>query len=289
MTLPHQNATASITIDGLAVCCFNKAGNKWEVGYLRHPMEPKHQLILEVENETAVEILEDVREITFSATNPQTIPGTANGFFDPGGPRPNRHSFPTTADEIEDYRWIVNLQDPRDINHGNATLKRADCPVTRAFMHNAVFYSSKLAVRPVYRIPFTNMAQHDPNQMTEATRQQFIFGRTNNEVTADIYCAPDTGKVTLTIGGQSRDFAHRSNNPWKIRLTNICPRTGGDGPRFELGDFHLFYSVLNVTGQKQAIWGEPLIGHGPIPLDTGRVDCDLTWAGASEKLDDIIP
>jgi hypothetical protein len=288
MTLPHHNATATITIDGLAVCCFNKPANKWEVGYLRHPNEPRHQMILQIEDEVAVEIAETVREITIGATNPLTIPEAPNGFFDPFGRRPSRHSFPTTANELEDFRWIVNVQDPTDINHGNATLKRADFPVTRAFIHNAVFYSSRLASRPVYRVPFPTLSTHNPNTMNEVALLQHLFGRTNNETAADIYCRPDTGKITLTIGGSApRDFPHRPGNPWKIRLTNLCPRTGGGTDRFEIGDFHLFYSVIDVSGQQKGMWGEPLAG--PLPFDTGRVDCDTTWAGASESLEPIMP
>ena len=39
MTLPHENATANLTIDGLAICCFNSKGTpkRWEVGFLRRP------------------------------------------------------------------------------------------------------------------------------------------------------------------------------------------------------------------------------------------------------------
>ncbi|HKO42389.1 MAG TPA: hypothetical protein VJU84_03815 [Pyrinomonadaceae bacterium] len=291
MTLPHENATARITIDGLAVCCFNKSANKWEVGYLRHPNEPLHQLILHIENQVAIEIPQTAREITISATNPLPVPGGApDGFFDPRGIRPNRHSFPVNASELEDFRWIVDLQDPTDINHGNARLKRPMFPVTRAFIHNAVLYSRRLAPRPVFRIPFTNLPQHDPNEMNENTRQQFSFGRTNNETAADIFCAPDTGKVTVTIPNvlpQPIDLPHRPGNPWKVRLTNLCPRTGGGEATFEIGDFQLFYDVLEVTGQKQAIWGQPVAS--PAFVDTGRVDCDTTWVSASQTLDEMMP
>lgn len=308
MTLPHHNATATITIDGLAVCCFNKAQNKWEVGFLHPPMsEPQHALILKIDDEGPIQIPDTTSQITFSATNPQmpNFPGSANGFFAPLSARPGRHSFPTTADELEDFRWIINLQDPADSGHGNATPKRATFRVTRAFMQHAVFYTSRVASRPVLQTPFTRRREHDPNEMDDATRQRHVFGRTNDETSADIYCAPGNGAVTITIpGAEPRVLQHRPGNPWKICLTNLCIRPVDTGKPLQIGDFHLFYDILSVSGQKRAIWGTPanpqtrcsasglsdkMLTQPPDKIVSGRVDCDITWLGASNSLDAIIP
>jgi len=301
MTLPHDNATAKITIDGLAVCCFNKARKTWEIGYLHHRHRPVHTLLLHIEDENPIEIQDNIREITFSATNPQTpsFPGLANGFFDPVGIKPDRKSIPTTADDIEDFRWIINLQDPSDIEHGNATPKRAPFPVTRVFLHDAVCYTSRLSSKIVYRAPFTNRREHNPNHMNQATLEQHKFGRTNDQIAAEIFCATGNGAVTITIPGvlaQPRILRHRPGKPWNISLTNLCLRPVETRDTFEIGDFQLFYDVLTVTGQKQAIWGErPRAAapdteiHAKRYRATGRVDCDITWLGASETLDPIIP
>jgi hypothetical protein len=295
MTLPHNDATATITIDGLAVCCFNKGANKWEVGYLHHPDPCLHKLILQIEEETPIDIAEGIREITFMATNPQTptFPGSENGFFDPIRHRlDDRNTFPTTADEIENFRWIIDLQDPRDVGHGNATLKRASVPVTRASIQNGVFYTHKVSSKVVFQAPFTDRQEDDPNGMDTPTLQRHVFGRTNDTTAADIFCAPANGTVTITIPNvQPRVLPHRPGNPWKISLTNLCVRSA-TGPRFLRGDFHLFYDVLNVTGQKQAIWGErPNAARSQADREnfTGRVDCDITWLGASQTLDPIMP
>jgi hypothetical protein len=305
VTLPHENATAKITIDGLALCCFNQAGRKWEIGYLHLNSQPQHDLILQIEDETPIDIPATIREITFTAVNPQTpsFPGSARGFFDPIGRRPDRHIFPTTADELENFRWIIDLQDPRDTGHGNANGRRAPFPVTRAFLHEAVLYTSRLSSREVFRIPFTGRPEHNPNQMDEPTRQGFRFGLTNDETAADIFCAPTNGAVRIEIPGvlpQPRVLPHRPGNPWKICLTNLCFRAI-PSTIFDIGDFQLFYEVLTVTGQKQAIWGQPVVGQETTcsqilvpnrlggPILSGRVDCDITWMGASETLDPIIP
>jgi len=46
MTLPHNEATATITVDGLAVCCFNKSANTWQFGFLHDPHPPLHKVRL---------------------------------------------------------------------------------------------------------------------------------------------------------------------------------------------------------------------------------------------------
>jgi hypothetical protein len=126
--------------------------------------------------------------------------------------------------------------------------------------------------------------------MNTSTLEAHRFGRTNDQTAADIFCDPDNGNVTLTIPGvlqQPRVLNHRPGNPWKISLTNLCSHPVVTTKRFEIGDFQLFYGVLTVDDE-QAIWGEPLFNAQGI-IETGRVDCDITWLGASESLDPIMP
>jgi hypothetical protein len=263
-------------------------GTKWEVGYLRHA---DHLLILEIENEPSILIPDTVRQIMIEAENPQTptYPGEPNGFFSTE-PRRLRTFVPTTADQLENFRWIVDLQDPADAGHGNATPKQGQLAVTRAFIHNAVFYTSRLASKEVIRAAYTNAAADNPNNMDQATLERHNFGRTNNETAADIFCAPANGAVKITIPGvltAPRTFQHRPGQPWNFRLTNLCYHPGGTSmQRFKLGDFHQFYDVLNVSHQKQSIWAEATDTN---LIDTGRVDCDTTWLGGLTTLDPIMP
>lgn len=288
MTLPHNNATARVTIDGLAVCCYNRGQTKWEVGYLR---QADHYLILRIENEPSIHIPNTTRQITIEAANPQTpsYPGEPYGFFSRED-RPLRTYVPTTADELENFRWIVDLQDPADTGHGNATPKQASLGVTRAFIHHAVFYSSRLSGKEVIRAAYPGTEADDPNKMNQATLERHIFGRTNNETTGDIFCRPNDGAVTITIPGvpgMPRTLQHRPGQPWNIRLTNLCYKPGSTSiTRFKLGDFHLFYDVINVSEQQQCIWGEATDKNF---IDTGRVDCDTAWLSGLETLDPIMP
>jgi hypothetical protein len=292
MTLPHQNATATITIDGLAVCCFNPDQNAWEVGYLHHPHVPLHSLELRIEGETGTTTIDHTHSrIIFNATNSRTppYPGSPNGFFDPSGVTPDRKGFPTTADDLENFRWLINLQDPADAGHGHCSTRQGGIGITRAFLHNAVGYTSRIASRDVYRIPFNHVPPLDPNNMTEDQRNEFLFGKINDTTSFDIFCDPVDGFVSLEIPGllPLRILRHRPGNPWKINLQNLC-FTADTKNRFEIGDFQLFYDVLRVDGQQQAIWGEPLFDANGIK-ESGRVDCDITWLGATQSLDDIMP
>jgi hypothetical protein len=303
MTLPHNNATARVTIDGLAICCFNRSENMWDVGYLHHDHVPLHTLILEIRDEAPVTIPDPTAQITFTTTNPQTppYPGSPNGFFDPLGRRPDRGDFPMTADDVENFRWIIDLEDQSDVPHGMVTLRRPGFLVTRTFIHDAVFYTSKLSPNELYLAPNTNNTQDDPNNMGSAALHQHLFGRTNDEIAADIFCAPGNGAVTITIPGvlaQPRVLPHRPGNPWEIRLTNLCLHPTAGTRRFEIGDFHLFYDVLTITGQKQAIWGEPVVvrplsntaattDRVSADLVSGRTDCDSTWLSTRQTLDPL--
>jgi len=301
MTLPHSIATATITIDGLAVCCFNKADNKWDVGYLHHTAQPPHSLILQIDDEAPILIPDATALITFTPTNPQTpnYPGSPNGFFDPFGFRPDRASLPLSADQLEDFRWTINLEDPTDMHHGQATLKKPSFPITRTYIKAAVFYTSRVSPLDLYRAPFTSNFGDNPNNMDSTELIRHFFGRTNDEIAADIFCNPSNGAVTITIPGvlaQPRVLTHRPGNPWRVSLKNMCQPVG-TGQQFERGDFQLFYDVLNVTGQRQALWGKPTLTtitdpdaarKGLLKTKTsGRTDCDTTWLGTSQTLDPL--
>lgn len=292
MTLPHDTATATITVDGLALGCYNRGESKWDLAYLHHPHFPLHNLDLTVEGENNVIATNPppypIRLIEFLAVNPQTptYPGSPNGFFDLGRiAKADRKGNPPApgSDAAENFRWTINLEDRGDVDHGNVQLKKPPFRLTRAFIQNGVFYTSALSPKNLLLAPLTNNPQDDPNQMNQGQIQDHTFGRTNDRIAADIFCAPDTGKVIIKIDGVLvLELPHRPGQPWQISLTNLCPREQGPARMFEKGDFHLFYDVLTVTGQQQVIWGEPVTG--PI---SGRTDCDTVFMDTTQSLDPL--
>src|SRR5215211_627615 len=125
MSLDHQNATANLTIDGLAICCFNQKQARWEVGFMRHK---EHEFLLHLDNlKEPIAIPEDARIVrveTVQGKTPDYGKEFPHGFFDLG-PIDNRQrdveSF--TLEERENFRWAMNLDEGADVPHGTITLK----------------------------------------------------------------------------------------------------------------------------------------------------------------------
>lgn len=281
MLLPHNEATATITIDGLAICCFNRGDKKWDLAFLHHPHPPAHRLILLVDGHRE-NLPQQPGLLTFETVNGHFPTGFPDGFFD-NGPIRNRRVPPATPEEEENFRWVMDLEDPHDVNHGNVTLKKPDpsFPITRAYIQNAVFYTSRRSPDDLILLP----DGQDPNQTPNPT----IYGKTNDEMSGDIFCDAGGQVVIKVDGNEIRRLDHRPGKPWTICLTHMCPLLPvRPGTRFEKGDFHLFYDVLNITGNRHALWGKP---NTPSAMScaeanhSGRTDCDTVRLGNTNNLD----
>src|SRR5215216_1797199 len=110
MSHDHQNATARLTIDGLAICCFNRKQQLWEVGYMRHC---DHELVLNPGNGSRpLVISRGARVIRIETENGETPDYEKQfplGFLD-GGPVPDRKSDwdNLPIDKKENFRWAMN-------------------------------------------------------------------------------------------------------------------------------------------------------------------------------------
>jgi len=281
MILPHDDATAKVTIDGLAICCFNRPATKWELAFLHHRHTPAHLLFLQVEGHPAKHLSETTRLITFETVNGRFPSGFGDGFFDNGRIR-NRRVEPATPEERENFRWVLDLEDPHDVNHGNVKLKKPNFPVTRAYIEDAVFYTTARSPKDLILVS----DGEDPNQ----TPNPSFFGKTNDEIAADIFCDPGGQLVIRIDGGEYLRLDHRPGNPWKICLTHLCGQLPPAKGRFEKGDFHLFYDALNITGNRHVLWGEPapnMIRSCAQDIESGRTDCDTVRLGSTNTLDEL--
>jgi hypothetical protein len=297
MALPHNTATAKLTIDGLAICCFNPTTHKWDLAFLHKddsaavPPCP-HHLFLEVDTDPDPPIsipmlFTPPHLITFETVKGQTpdYAGTyPHGFFD-NGPIPDRTRPPTTDAEKDNFRWVLDLENLPGVAPGTHKPKKPSVPPTRAFISDAVFYTTEHSPKDLYLLD----DGVDPTGPAGPPAGS-LLGRTNDEIAADIFCAPD-GKVVINIDGfELACLPHRVNKPWQIKLTNLCPRQNGTGRKLEKGDFHLFFDALD--GPKLAIWGEPVVQPPNkratrSDIRTGRTDCDTTRLGTSANLDKL--
>jgi hypothetical protein len=289
MTIPHNTATAILTIDGMAICCFNTSTHVWDLAFL-HKDDPdanpacNHVLTLNVPEESQIHLPHGTNNIFFEVVNPAPVDyaGTyPRGFFDKG-PINDRTSAPTNADALENFRWVLDLEDSTDVPN-IVGLKKPSVRPTRAFIHNAVFYTSAIASRDLYRV----VDGVDPNGLSTGQLGQALLGKTNDRIGADIFCAQGGYVVIKADGIELGRLPHRPGNPWQIELTNLC-RRDRSGRRFDKGDFHLFYDALNFTGPKLAIWGEPVEADALLGISadivSGRADCDTTRTGTSTNL-----
>jgi hypothetical protein len=292
MTLNHNEALARVTVDGLGICCFNSGEKKWDIAFLRLPEPACHELLLKVEGEEEVEINESVGLVSFETVNGHFPDGFPQGYFD-NGPV-NRRVNPSAGAETENFRWVIDLENNDDVPHHFIGLKNPpETPLTRAFIQNAVFYTLNVSPRELVLVHDTV----NPNPISDP----FVLGRTNDEISADMFCNPG-GELVIRIGGEERfRKPYRPGNPWKICLTNLCIGTPTQPPRLHKGDFQNFYKVIDISGTPHALWGEPVAsgvaqcfpgadpgggGSGAPPgFLAGRPDCDTTRLGTTQTLD----
>jgi hypothetical protein len=292
MPLNHQNATANLRIDGLAICCFNQKEGLWEVGYMRHP---EHELLLNLGDGKPLPIPVDARVIRIETENgarPDYGKEFPNGFFD-FGPIPDRKRdrFSLTPDEKENFRWAMNLDEGADVPHGTITLKPPPYPVTMCYISDALLYTLEITPENMFLLPLAD----DPNMMSARSLDQRLYGKTADEIGVDITCAAG-GRIRITIDDKEvASLEHRDGQPWAISLMNMRVghnHHGGNGnghmhqaevaavAAFEQGDFQIYYDSLDVTGDKFSLWGR--ISE----IMSGRTDCNTPWIGG-DGLDDM--
>lgn len=271
--LDHDNATATVSITGLALGCYNKATQNYEVGFLRHD---NHDLTIEVtkklDGEDSVmlyEIIDHQHRIFIDAENaiaPREPIYTVGEDFD----RTQLNG------DLEDFRWVIDFEG--DLNDGDQVeLQSPDVPVTEMYVSKPRLYgdSALMTQDPQFIVridPATNeaVAGEDPE----------LFGFFTEGIKADITCQ-DGGAVILRVEGPQGfqvELPH-GYGPHQITIKNICPPkasedgsgsadtgatgdgTGEPGPT----DFRLFYSlIVDTAGEKFDIQSPPNSGEGAV-------------------------
>jgi len=305
MSLDHENATAKIRIDGLAICCFNKKERLWEVGCMRHD---EHELILRWADGTqALAVPTEARVIRIETVNGQTPDydkDFPNGFFD-FGPIPNRKldEAALTTDEKENFRWAMNLDEGADVPHGDITLKPPPYPVTMVYISDAIFYTNAITPQNMFLLPLVD----DPNTMSVKAVDQRLYGKTADEIGVDIKCAAG-GRIRITVDGKEVGWMdHRPGQPWSMELMNMRKDHNHGRPghvhtaaaaaaaapvtNYDQGDFQIYYDSFDVTGDKYALWGRKAAAAAPAAAASpfgmsGRTDCNTPWVGG-DSLDDM--
>lgn len=265
MTTPlnHAEATAMVSITGLALGCYNKATQNYEVGLIR---QNTHTLRIEVKKQLAAghsrmvyEIKDSQHRIFIDAENavvPDPAIFTVGDTFDRND-REHNH---------EDFRWVIDFE--KDLNGDRpVNLKPPEVPVTEMYISKPQLYAdSDLMSLDPYLLVHIDPQTNKP----VANEEPEVFGLFTEGIKADITCQ-NGGAVVLRVDGP-QGFAvqlpHGTGRPHEIIITNICPpkenaqsgtsstgESGGtattDPNAFEPTDFSLFYSLIADTNGKK--------------------------------------
>lgn len=259
--LDHDNATATVSITGLALGCYNKSTQNYEVGFLRHTC---HALTIEVKKkgngEDSVmlyEIKDHQHRIFIDAENavsPEDPIYTVGDDFD----RTNLHR------DLEDFRWVIDFE--TELNDGAPVeLRPPTVPVTEMYVSKPRLYGDKELFT---REPFV-LVKMDPGTNQPITDEDpEEFGFFTEGIKADITCQHG-GAVILRVEGPQGFHVHlpHGHGPHEITIKNICPPKAAsaqeDGEEEEdpggtanldngsaetqPTDFHLYYSLIKDT------------------------------------------
>ncbi len=262
---PFDGATATILIEGLAICSFspNPNNQRGDVGFLR-PADPEHSLKLIFEtndpnNPRLVFPISPSDKIVIGAKNQNVAAEPLctfselefkQGTFDRKTPL-NNHP--------KDFRWTLDVGTVADEvkqPQPKSTGESGKIPVTFAYIYDAVFYTNDITNQEVALLP---------NNMTDANHLDangeltpFVLGKGNVEVAADIVCNAD-GEVTVMVIGsdgtvkldESLKDSEKQGKPHRVRLQNI------EAPKhiWVKDDFHFYYEALGFSPDFE-VWSQ---------------------------------
>ena len=271
--LDHPNATATVSITGLALGCYNKATENYEVGFLRHDC---HALTIEVrkkmpygdEDSVMFYELKDYQHRIFidaeNAVSPEDPIYTVGEHLD----RTKAEGDP------EDFRWVIDFE--TNLNGGDPVELQPPCfPVTEMYISKPRLYGDKelLTESPFQRVRLDADGKTFANEIPEE------FGFFTEGIKADITCQ-DGGTVILRIDGPQGFQVHlpHADGPHEITIKNICPPKtasedddSGDDPDNDDNsaepqptDFRLFYLLIKDTGGEKYDLQSPVHGEGAV-------------------------
>jgi hypothetical protein len=252
--LEHENATATVSISGLALGCYNKATQNYEVGFLRHEC---HALKIEVtkklpDGEESIMLYEikDYQHRIFIDAENAISPQDPIYFIGDDYDDFNRKQL---TGDLKDFRWVVDFE--RNLNGGEPVqLKAPEVPVTEMYISKPRLYADQESMtRDLFNlIPLD--AKGNP------TGEEKPFGFFAEGIKADINCPPKEASEEENDRDTDSDA-----EPLDLESRGMKPT-----------DFRLFYSLIEDTaGEKYDV--EPANqGEGAV--------CNIGGLGKSEKL-----
>lgn len=250
---PFDGATATIIIEGLAICSFspNPTNKRADIAFLR-PTEPEHRLALIIEDtlpkHNPVWIipidLDDKIVISARGAAAEPLATYPNLTFTPG-------PFDRKAgtNHQKDFRWTLGIDTiAGELGLTNPTSDPSPNPIplTFAYIYDAVFYTKDISDGDVLLLP---AAHPDPGKGFSPSPASTL-GKGNFEVAGDIVCDPSGSVILRVIGAdgaikgehEMKDADKVAGKPHLIRLKNVeVPK-----PKWEKDDFGFYYQALGL-------------------------------------------
>ena len=245
MPLSHENVTATVSVTGLALGCYNATTQNYEVALLRHGC---HILTIEVDKQ----IEGGTSRLKFQLdTNHRIFIDTENGLFPENPIYTDGEDFVRTdpTHDNEDFRWVVDFE--KNLNNNNEvvlqpptdlTTKEA-IPVTEMYVSKPLLYAdAELMALDNFMLVDTSVPVRDQDPT--------LFGLFTEGIKADIRCQ-NGGAVILRVEGPQGfqiHLPHHDGETHLIKVDNTCPAKSNAGPS---SDFTLYYSVITETDGTQ--------------------------------------
>jgi hypothetical protein len=209
--LDHSKATAKISLEGLAIGCYNEKTRNWEVGLIRHDCHVPRVTVAKVDADGKR------AQMTFEVDQQHQIFISGTNVVASEQPLFKREPFdrenPDNSDP-EDIRFLVDLEN--EFNDGNEAKLLDAFPMTPLFVSEPTIYAN-----PRKRLSGMKLLDLTTDPPTEKGDFRTVAAICN----ADIVCN-EGGAVTVRVEGPvgfSIDLPHIPGKTHGIVIENLCP------------------------------------------------------------------
>lgn len=221
MPVQESLATALVRFTGLGIICFNDKNQQGEIAAIR---DLNHSLTIKVQEPVFVEgsdhdILgyrdiavyeklpkEDVR-IEISSAGDSAVPGYE--IYKTDGPF-NR----LTADDFQDFRWIVNMNALHGVGIVQPTEKQRH-PLTKIYIRNGLFYTRKLDTNLLFEKVHVGANGSGPGPE--------LFGNVAETIGVKIEGAEVSFRIHIGAREETHILKRIENLPLRIEIMNMDP------------------------------------------------------------------
>jgi hypothetical protein len=209
--LDHSKATVTISLEGLALGCFNEKTRNWEVGLIREDCHVPRVTVGKVDADG------NSSEITFEVDEQHKIFISGTNVVAPEQPLFQQDPFDRKnpgRSNREDIRWIIDLE--KEFNQGKELELLDTFPINELYISEPTIYANQDR-------RLTNMTLLD--LATEPPTDKGSFGTVSAICNADIVCN-EGGAVTVRVEGPlgfSIELPHIPGETHGIKIENLCP------------------------------------------------------------------